>query len=153
LAIAGDSEEAIRKVEEGRSLALIAHERSDEKPPWIYYYTLPFYALERGLVYRFLGRDSSSHNYEAITSLRMALNDIGDARSSEWAADYIYHLAVAYMQAGSPDKACVTASDVLRIANSTESMRLKERCNGIYARLTKGWPSEPCVKEFGEALR
>jgi tetratricopeptide (TPR) repeat protein len=153
LAIAGDSEEAVRTLEEGRSLALIAHERSDEKPPWIYYYTLPFYALERGFVYRFLGRDNSTYNNEAIASLSAALNDIGDARSSEWAAEYIYHLAVAYMQAGSPDKACETALEVLRIASATESNRLIERLHGIYARLAKRWPNEPCVKELGEALR
>jgi tetratricopeptide (TPR) repeat protein len=153
LAIAGDSEEAVRKVEEGRSLALIAHERSEEKPPWIYYYTLPFYALERGFVYRFLGRDNNAHNYEAIASLSAALDDIGEARSSEWAAEYIYHLAVAYMQAGSPDKACETALEVLRIASTTESKRLMDRLNRIYARLAKRWPSDPCIKELGEALR
>ena len=153
LAMTGDSEEAVRAVEEGRSLALIAHERSDEKPPWIYYYTLPFYALERGFVYRFLGRDNSTYNNEAIASLTAALNDIGDARSSEWAVEYVYHLAVAYMQAGSPDKVCETALEVLRIASVTGSNRLMERLHGIYVRLAKRWPNEPCVKELGEALR
>jgi len=54
LALIGDSEEAIRKVDEGTELALIADERSDAKPAFSYYYSLPFFAVERGLVYRYL---------------------------------------------------------------------------------------------------
>ena len=153
LALVGDSEEAVRNVEEGTALALLADERSDEKPPWIYYYTPPFYALERGLVYRFLGRDNATYNDEAIASLTAALSDIGEAGSSEWAAEYIYHLAVAYMQAGATGKASETALEVLRIARATESQRLMERLGGIYARLAKRWPDDPDVKELGAALR
>lgn len=153
LALLGDAEAAVRKVSEGTELAAHAHRRTDERPPWIYYYTAPFYALERGLTYRYLGRDNACHNDEAIASLTAALADMGDARSSEWVGEYVCHLAVAYMQAGAPDKACETAMEVLEIAQVRESLRLCERLGAIYARLHRRWPDDPHVVELGEALR
>jgi tetratricopeptide (TPR) repeat protein len=152
LALLADLEAAVRKVDEGRELAALAHEQSDERPPWIYYYTPSFYALERGLTYRYLGRDNASHNDEAIRSLTAALAGVGESRASEWVGEYVYHLAVAYVQAGAPDKACETAMEVMGIACATESVRLFERLRVIHARLAQRWPDDPPVIELGEAL-
>jgi hypothetical protein len=152
LALLADTEAAVRKVNEGTELAAHAGENSDERPPWVYYYTAPFYALERSLGYRYLGRDNASHNDEAIASLTAALADVGEARSSEWVGEYVYHLAVAYVQAGAPDKACETVMEVMGIAHATESVRLSERLRAIHARLVQRWPDDPHVIELGEAL-
>ncbi len=153
LAIQGDPGAAVRKIHEGEDRILLANDQIDDRPPWNYYSTPAFYALERGLVYRFLGRDNHAYNNEAIASLNMALDEVGEARSSEWAADYIYHLAVAYMQSGSPDKACEKAAEILPIARATGSRHLIERLRGFYAGLIKRWPNDQSVRELGEALR
>jgi transcriptional regulator with XRE-family HTH domain len=153
LALLADTEAAVGKVNEGTELAAHAGEQIDERPPWIYYYTAPFFALERSLVYRYLGRDNASHNDEAIASLTAALADVGEARSSEWVGEYVCHLAVAYVQAGAPDKACETAMEVMGMARATESVRLLERLRVIHARLVQRWPDDPHVIELGEALR
>lgn len=152
LALLGDVDAAVRKVDEGTELAAHADGPSDERPPWTYYYTASFYALERGLAYRFLGRHSASHNDEAIASLTAALADVGEARSSEWLGDYLYHLAVAYMRAGAPDKACETAMEVVGIVHATESVRLSQRLRVLSARLVQMWPDDPHVTQLGEVL-
>ena len=152
LALMGEAEAAIRKVDEGTELALRANERVATWPPWAYYYTLPLYTAERGLVYRYLGRDSRAHNELAVTTLNSALEDMGEARSAEWAGEYIYHLAAAYMRAGSPDMAVRSAMEILEIARSKESELLLERICRLYGRLTERWPSEPSVIELGQAL-
>jgi tetratricopeptide (TPR) repeat protein len=148
----GDREAAARKLDEGADLAAHALERSDETPPWKYYYTSSFYALELGLSYRYLGRQDDAYNDEAIAALTSALEDLGENRSSEWVGEYVYHLAVAYMQAGAPDQACETLMDLIAIAGAAESARLSERVRGLYGRLLRRWPDDPHVIELGEAL-
>jgi hypothetical protein len=119
----------------------------------VYYYTSSLYALERGLVYRYLGRDNAAHNEEAITSLAAALEGLGASRSSEWAAEYVYQLAIAYVHADAPDRACATAMEVMETARATESVRLFERVRRIYAQLARRWPNDPAISELDEALR
>lgn len=153
LAITGDYEAAIKSAEKGTELSLAANEKNDDRPPWIYYYTPSFFALERGIFYRFLGRDNAAYNDEAISSLTSALDALGEARKSDWAAEYIYHLAYSYMQAGAPDAASKTSLEVLQVASTTESFRLTKRIRGIHARLEKRWPGNTDVTELGMALR
>ena len=153
LALLGSSDEAVTKVNEGTELAARALEKSDETPPWKYYFTPSFYALERGLAHRYLGRHEASHNDEAIVSLSAALTDLGEARSSEWVGEYLYHLAVAYLQAGAPDRACETAMEVMETAQAVGSARLADRLRVLHARLVQRWPDHPLVTELGEALR
>lgn len=153
LAFLGDSEGAVRKINAGRELAALIGEKRVETPPWIYYYTTSFYSLEHALVYRYLGRDDAAANDEAITSFTAALGVLGNERSSEWAAEYIYHLALAYIQAGAPDKACETAMEVFRIARSTGSERLVKRTCHIHACLARRWPDDANMVQLGEVLR
>jgi transcriptional regulator with XRE-family HTH domain len=153
LAIIGDSKAAVRKIDEGAERAEIANGQDNERPPWIYYYTRNFFGLEQGLAYRFLGRDIPAFNEKAITSLTSALNEMDDGGSSEWAAEYMHHLAIAYMQADAPENACRTSRDILRIARFTESERLVKRLNGLHARFADRWPKESNVAELGELLR
>jgi transcriptional regulator with XRE-family HTH domain len=152
LAFLGDTEAAVRKIHGGTDLAACASEQRDKRPPWKYYYTDSFYALERGLTYRYLGRDDAPHNDEAIASLTAALADVGEDRSSEWVGDYVYHLAVAYLQAGAPDKACETAMEVRGIARAAKSVNLVKRLRALHVRLVQRWPEDPHVLELGEAL-
>ncbi len=152
-ALMGDADAAVRKADEGHGLALLTDERGDARPAWSYYYTLPLYAAERGLVYRVLGRDNSRYNDQAIALLSTALDDMGEARSAEWAAEYTYHLAVAYMQAGSPEKACEAAFEIYRIVHSKESVRLIAHLRKICATLTERWPKDPRVVDLTTKVR
>ena len=153
LAFLGESGAAIRKADEGSELVVLTDDQRDRTPPWAQYYTAPFYALERAFVYRYLGREDAALNVESIASFTAALDDLGSERSSEWAAEYSYHLALAYVQAGAPDKAHETAMEVLGAARSLASERLLARACQIHARLAARWPYDSCVTDLEEALQ
>lgn len=152
LAVIGDPM-AERLLAEAAELAAAVEDHRDDTPPWIYYYSAPFYLLERGWVYRLLGRDDERLNAEAIRHLSAGLAGLGDARESAWAAEYLYHLAFALFQAGEAGQACETAGQAAAIAHRTGSHRLLARLGGLHLRMLRRWPKRPEVIELGERLR
>lgn len=152
LAVMGDPG-AEHRLAEAAEMAALAEEHRDGTPPWIYYYTAPFYRLERGWVYRLLGRGNERLNTEAIAHLSTGLAELGDGARSAWAAEYIYHLAFSLFQAGEAGQACSTAGEAAVIARRTESDRLLARLRGLHRRMRDRWPKHPEVAELGERLR
>ncbi|MQA84090.1 MAG: helix-turn-helix domain-containing protein [Streptosporangiales bacterium] len=154
LAVMGETEAAVRKLDQAAELAEVAALDGGDPPPWIYYYTPPFFLLERGWAYRYLGRDDPRYNDEAIRLLTAGLGGLDeDARRSEWAIEYLYHLAIAHMQADAPDRACAIALEATTIARITESARMLRQLSRLHARLTEKWPDHPAVTELADALR
>jgi tetratricopeptide (TPR) repeat protein len=152
LGVAGNTDESVRCLQEAEELAALTEEHRDGTPPWIYYYTAPFFLLERGWAYRYLGRDDAGPNDRAIDLLTAGLDGLGEERRSEWAAEYVYHLAVAYAQEGAPDRACAAAAEAADVARATDSARMSSQLRCLHARLTEKWPTHPAVADFGEAL-
>ncbi|MGH3342460.1 MAG: hypothetical protein ACRDPK_06160 [Carbonactinosporaceae bacterium] len=154
LAVMGETATAVRKLDEGAEHAEVATADGAEPPPWTYYYTRPFFLMERGWAYRYLGRDDPRHNEEAIRMLAAGLGGLDEtARRSEWAADYVCHLALAYVQAGAPDRACDVAAEAASTAHDIGSTQLRSRLHRLHARLTTRWPSHPGVSDLAESIR
>jgi hypothetical protein len=109
--------------------------------------------LERGWVCRYLGRDDPASNEEAIACLTRGLAGLGDARTSGWAAEFLCHLAAAYLQADSPDLAGTAGIEAATIIAATGSVRLLPRLRRLHADLAARWPTSPTTADLGEALR
>lgn len=153
LAVMGDVDAAVRKLDQGAELADETAADGGEPPAWIYYYTPPFFLLERGWAYRHLGRDGADCNDEAIRLLTAGLDGLDEAsRRSEWAAEYICQLVSAYAQAGAPDLACAAAMEIAGTV-PTESVRMSRQLRRLHAALVERWPNDPAVVELGDALR
>jgi tetratricopeptide (TPR) repeat protein len=152
-AVAGDVADAVAKLGEAADLSAAVEDDEGGAPPWQYYYTPPFYALERGLVHRYLGRHDPAHNERAIASFTVGLDGLGESRGSEWAAESACQLAVAYLQAGAPDRACVVAGEAAAVAHATGSTRLRSILGRLHGRLAERWPNHPAVVDLNEILR
>ncbi|ABD12059.1 hypothetical protein Francci3_2698 [Frankia casuarinae] len=152
-ALAGRRRPAVEALARGADLAAAAAADGEAAPAWIYYYTPEFYALERGWVCRYLGRDDPASNEEAIACLTRGLAGLGDARTSGWAAEFLCHLAAAYLQADSPDLAGTAGIEAATIIAATGSVRLLPRLRRLHADLAARWPTSPTTADLGEALR
>jgi hypothetical protein len=151
-AVAGDVNAAVAKLGDAADLAAATAENPDSTPPWQYYYTPPFYAVERGLVYRYLGRDDPAHNERAIASFTAGLDGLGESRHSEWGAEFVCHLAAAYIQAGAPDLAGAAGIEAATVAQATDSTRLSGKLQRLHASLAERWPSHPTLAHLSEIL-
>jgi hypothetical protein len=151
-ALAGQRRQAVEALTRGTDLVAAAASAPDSAPPWIYYYTPEFYALERGWVARYLGRDDPAWNDEAITCLTRGLDGLGDARGSEWAAEFLCHLAAAYLQAGSPDLAGDAGTEAAAIAGATGADRLLPRLRRLCTDLQTRWPNSPATTKLAQTL-
>lgn len=153
-AMAGDPDETDRKLDVAMNLATEATEKPGESPPWLYYHSPSFFDLQRGLAYRYLGRDDPERNATAVAELFAGLEGLDeDERHSEWAADYVCQLAIAHSQAREPDRACAAAKEVADVAWATRSTRLTGQLYDLQARLVTRWPDLPEVADLGEHLR
>ncbi|HEY9391962.1 MAG TPA: helix-turn-helix domain-containing protein [Mycobacteriales bacterium] len=124
-AMAGDRQTAERLCEQAAELADSERAGLEYAPPWQYYRSPSFFALERGLVYRYLGRDHPLDNQRAIDLLRSGLDGLPAAmRSSEWCGEYLYHLALAHLQAGDHTEAGTVLTDMEAISSATRAAPL-----------------------------
>ncbi|HEY4853815.1 MAG TPA: helix-turn-helix transcriptional regulator [Streptosporangiaceae bacterium] len=154
LAVTGERNAAVRKLGEAAGLVALTEEQGGQPPPWIYYYTPSFYALERGWAYLYLSRRDPAANDQAIRYLTEGLAGLDEGtRRSEWAAEHRRHLVNAYAQAGAPDRAAAEAMEVVRVARSAGSASLLGAVRRQHARLAARWPDDPDVALLGEALR
>lgn len=124
----------------------------DDLPPWMYYKTPEFMALDRGIVWRYLGEHDSRFTAQAIASLTAGVVALGDDRRSEWGGDHLHQLALAYVQAGAPDLAARAAIEAVEIAHSTASQRLEHAIADIHRSMAARWPHDPAVAELAAAL-
>jgi transcriptional regulator with XRE-family HTH domain len=148
-ALAGDGDEADRKLDEAARLTEYAAVHREDEPPWIYFFSPDYLALQRGLAYVFLRRYA-----HAIESLSAGLADMPlEVRQSEWVGWYLVRLASAHAHAGDVEQACSVAAEVLLIVSQTGSPRLRAQLTRLQARLATQWPDVPAVTELGDRLR
>lgn len=127
-ALTGDRQSVERLC--GISDELAASERSGVEfaPPWYYYGSAAFFELERGLVYRFLGRSIPQYNQQAVDLIRSGLAGLPpEQRSAEWAGEYLYHQAAAHLQDGDRASALDAIQHLERIAATTRAKPLMEK--------------------------
>jgi hypothetical protein len=68
-AMSGDAVQTDQMLDEAAELSARAAERPEDQPPWTYYYSPVFLALQSGLAYRYLGRDDLARNAAAVHAL------------------------------------------------------------------------------------
>ncbi|NUW33414.1 XRE family transcriptional regulator [Nonomuraea sp. SMC257] len=129
-ALAGESEPTMRKLDEAVRLALAAAERPEDEPPWVYFYGLDYLEMQRGLALRLLG-----HHQDAVEVIQRGLDRLPEAlRRSEWAGQYLLHIADAHAAMGDLAQARAVAQEVEGIAGVTASSRLLARLRRLEAR-------------------
>jgi transcriptional regulator with XRE-family HTH domain len=138
-AMAGDRVAVDRKLAEAADLIAAAAESTDPMPPWSYYYRSPgFFELVRGLVYRYLGRESAEDNAHAVETLEAGRATLPeDMRASEWAGEFVYHLAIAHAQVGDIASASAVLEEARRIVVATGSTRLSRMVERLARRLER----------------
>jgi transcriptional regulator with XRE-family HTH domain len=147
-ALAGDGNNAQRKLDEAASLIGNAAGDPEAGPPWIHGYSSAYLTLQRGFVYFYLDR-----NARAVEWLSAGLTEMRpEAGQSEWIAWYQVRLAVAHARAGDPEPACSVAAQAVLIARQTGSSRVSAQLDRLLAQLSARWPALPAVADLGELM-
>ena len=94
-------------------------------PPWQYYRGPAFYAMQRGAVYRMLGRSEPRSTDLAIEEITTGVAGLPEQmRTAEWVGDYLCQLVLAYRQVGDRAGAEDALRQVRAIATRCASTRL-----------------------------
>ena len=148
-ALAGDGDNAHRKLDEAACLIGNTAEEPGAGPPWTYGYSPAYLALQRGLAYLYLDR-----NARAVQWLSAGLTEMPpEAGQYEWFTGYRVQLAAAHARAGDPEQACSAAAQAVLIARQTGSPRLRAQLDHLLAQLSARWPALPAVADLGELMR
>jgi plasmid maintenance system antidote protein VapI len=147
-ALAGEGNNAHRKLDEAASLMGNAAGDPEDGPPWTYSYSPAYLALQRGLAHFYLDR-----NTRAVEWLSAGLAETPPQTSqSQWIAWYRVRLAAAHAHAGDPDQACSVAAQAALIARQTGSPRLHAQLDRLLAQLSARWPALPVVADLAERI-
>lgn len=127
----GEIDDAELMLELGNRLAEDAEGWDGPIPPWQYYRAGWFWQLERGLVALRIARWQPWSAETAAAQLRDGLNGMPEEfRSSDWAAEYMTHLASAYLRADELEAAKPVLDRAGEIAEATRSLRVAELVKG-----------------------
>src|SRR5260370_5564931 len=95
--------------DEGERVAATAGKRAGRAPPWLYYHSPGFFALQRGLAYRYLAADPVYRaRAAAVLAAGQAQLPPGD-QSSEWGAEFLVYLADVHARGGGLEQAFAIA--------------------------------------------
>ncbi|MEV1289040.1 helix-turn-helix transcriptional regulator [Micromonospora sp. NPDC049679] len=120
LALIGDAAGCDARLAESEALAVLANERRDDEPPWMYFFDSDFFALQRGLAQHYLGRHDRAA--ELLTAGLEGLPP--DLRRSDWIGWYVLQLAAAHAAAGDVASAVDAVDEARTIAQTTGALRL-----------------------------
>jgi len=152
-AMAGDADATDRKLGEARELWRRAADDPDGPPAWSYYFSPAFAQLQEGLAHRYLARADPARARRAAEDLGAGLAGLpGDQRHAEWAAEYVYHLAVAHIHTAEPEQACASTLDAVAIARATGSRRVMNQVRSLHDRVAERWPRLTAVTELTNQL-
>jgi transcriptional regulator with XRE-family HTH domain len=124
-AYSGETIEAERLLDTANDLAGQVDGWGGEIPIWQYYREPWLWELERGLVWLYVDRWEPGCAMTAVAHLRAGLDGMPEhMRASDWAAEYMVHLAAAYIHADAPHTAREVLADARHVAQATESRRV-----------------------------
>jgi hypothetical protein len=137
-AVADEVAEVKASMAKAADLAEQTREYTGPVPPWHYYRTPGFFALERGRVYRYLAhRDGYARR--AVDELRGGLGSLpADVRNAEWVSAYLFDLAVMLAVDGDSAEAGRVLDEVLQVAEATGAVGLAESATRLARRLDLG---------------
>ncbi|WP_038843469.1 helix-turn-helix domain-containing protein [Salinispora arenicola] len=105
--------------------------------PWGYWYTPAFFAVQQGIVWRYLGAQDDRANDRALRLLTAGIAGASeDARGSDWHGRHLVHLAVAHQQAGDTSTARSVLDEARAIADATASLPLAGQVTEAVRRLS-----------------
>ncbi|MTK02431.1 helix-turn-helix domain-containing protein [Micromonospora sp. CP22] len=131
LAMAGASPTEVRQ---GLTQAVdLATEAAETPlPAWGYWYTPAFYAVQQGIVWRYLGEREARANDRAIELLTVGTAGVDEtAENADWHGRHLVHLAIAHGRAGDSGSALQVLERARSIAVSTASRRLAEQIDAV----------------------
>jgi transcriptional regulator with XRE-family HTH domain len=153
LAMMGDGGGTDRLLDAADEQATAAAERPEDSPPWLYYHSPGFFALQRGLAYSYLA-GQPLYRARAIAALEAGHAELPEGeQQSEWAAEYLCYLADLHALGGDVEQAAVSAMKAATVAHRARSVRLLRMLAQVRARLTVRWPAGRAVTALGEAIR
>lgn len=120
-ALMGNVDAVNERFDDATELMAEAVRRSEDEPPWIYFYSPGYLDMQRGLADSLLGRKD-----DAIAKLTAGLEAMGgDVRGSEFVANYVLQLAEIHAEAGNPDLAEQLLGQVRAVIATTGSPGLR----------------------------
>ncbi|WP_309225013.1 hypothetical protein [Salinispora sp. H7-4] len=122
-ALIGAASTAIGLLDQAIDLAMQATAAPDQEPPWIYFHSLDYLKMQRGLTYRLLG-DSAL----AVEHLRAGLHGLPPyAKGAAWTVPYRLDLAATLAERGDVSAALEAYERVQVIAETTGTGNLARR--------------------------
>src|SRR5260370_31915566 len=139
--------------DEGERVAATAGKRAGRAPPWLYYHSPGFFALQRGLAYRYLASDPVYRaRAAAVLAAGHAQLPPGD-QSSEWGTEFLLYLADVQAWGGDLEQACAIALVAAAAGRQMDSARLLGMLRRLRAKVAARSPDDVRVAEAAEAVR
>ncbi len=133
-ALIGAASTAIGLLDQAMDLATQATEAPDREPPWIYFHSLDYLKMQRGLTYRLLG-----DNALAVEHLRTGLHGLPPyAKGAAWTVPYRIDLAATLAELGDVSAAREAYERVQAIAETTGTEHLARRVESAVRSLSAG---------------
>lgn len=131
-ALLGEASAAIGLLDQAVDLATQAAENPDREPPWVYFHSLFYLQMQRGLTYRLLG----DHN-QAIEHIRAGLDGLPPyATGAAWTGPYLLILAATLAEIGDVGAALEAYSRAAAIGRATGTTALASQAETAADRLS-----------------
>ncbi|MFI9638607.1 helix-turn-helix domain-containing protein [Micromonospora sp. NPDC051925] len=131
-ALIGEADAVTGLLDQAVELNEAASQAPDREPPWIYFHSAGYLAMQRGLAYRLLGR-----NAQAIEYLRLGLAGLPtESAGAAWTGPYLLRLAAALADTGEVSEAFSVCERVQQIGHVTRTVSLVEQAEAAVCALS-----------------
>ncbi|MFI6819790.1 hypothetical protein ACIBJE_02410 [Micromonospora sp. NPDC050187] len=131
-ALVGEADPVIDLLDRAVDLSEAASLAPDREPPWIYFHSAAYLAMQRGLAYRLIGR-----NAEAIECLRLGLTGLPEeSAGAAWTGPYLLRLAAALADTGEVGEAFDVYERVATLGRATRTVGLVDQAEAAVCALS-----------------
>jgi|SRR5580658_3078875 transcriptional regulator with XRE-family HTH domain len=150
----GDAGAASALADTGADAVARAAEQPGERPPWLYYQSPGYFAVQIGRVWLHLSAHDKKHAVKALGYLSAGVDALdADARQSEWGGSYVLHVASAHVLRGDVAQACEAVREAGDTARRLNSESLLVRTRKMHKAIKSKSPGHPAVAALTESLR
>ncbi|RGC66954.1 Helix-turn-helix protein [Micromonospora sp. MW-13] len=131
-ALIGEAEAVTDLLDQAVELNEAASQAPDREPPWIYFHSAAYLAMQRGLAYRLLGWDA-----QAIEHLRLGLAGLpAESAGAAWTGPYLLRLAAALADTGDVGEALGVYERVQSLGHATRTISLVDQAEAAVCALS-----------------
>ncbi|MFF3852875.1 helix-turn-helix domain-containing protein [Micromonospora sp. NPDC002575] len=131
-ALVGEADAVASLLDQAVELNEAAGQAPDREPPWIYFHSADYLAMQRGLAYRLLGRDA-----QAIEYLRLGLAGLpAESAGAAWTGPYLLRLAAALADTGEVAEALSIYERVQKLGHATRTVSLIDQAEAAVRTLS-----------------